>query len=523
MNKLPLSLLVLSLTACHSGDGANGGSRVVDKPAKLEFFVMSQCPYGVQVMNAVAPVLDQLGQNVEFSVNYIGQQQGDTFTSLHGEGEVQGDIVQLCAAKQAPTKYMQMITCQNKNPHEVNSNWQACAKEAGIDVGALTTCFKGDEGKKLLANSFALAKSRGAEGSPTMFLDGQAYQGGRKSRDFLKAICNTYGAGPQPASCKNIPVAPKVVTTFFSDSRCAECNIDKLAGRLKSDVAGAEIKMVDYMSPEGKKLYDDIKAKDPSFRFLPVILLDKALKSDTEGMQAIQRYVKPLGEDFMLALNGQFDPTAEICDNNNVDDDGNGKADCSDDACKGALNCRAEKVKTLDAFVMSHCPYGAKAMTAMKEVMGAFGKDMSFNVHFIGDPNRLSSMHGTDEVDEDVRQVCAIKHYGKNEKFMEYVGCRAADYKNADWKACTGKNGIDPAVLEACFNGEGKDLLKKDFVLSASLNMDSSPTFLANNRYTFNGVDAETIKQSYCKYNSSLDGCKKTLSADGQVQGSCGN
>src|SRR4051812_8471458 len=72
-------------------------ARTVEKPAKLEFFIMSKCPYGVQVEKAIAPVLDKLGGNVDFHISYIGQKQNDQLTSMHGPTEVAGDIAQLCA------------------------------------------------------------------------------------------------------------------------------------------------------------------------------------------------------------------------------------------------------------------------------------------------------------------------------------------------------------------------------------------------------------------------------------------
>ena len=37
--------------------------------AKLEFYVMSQCPYGTQVEDAIAPVLETLGDSVETHKN----------------------------------------------------------------------------------------------------------------------------------------------------------------------------------------------------------------------------------------------------------------------------------------------------------------------------------------------------------------------------------------------------------------------------------------------------------------------
>ncbi|PKN45936.1 MAG: hypothetical protein CVU59_07550, partial [Deltaproteobacteria bacterium HGW-Deltaproteobacteria-17] len=75
------------------------------KPLKVEFYVMSQCPYGVEVENAVKPVLDKIGNLIDFKLDYIVNALPDgSFKSLHGQPEVDGDIVQLCANKYAPEK-----------------------------------------------------------------------------------------------------------------------------------------------------------------------------------------------------------------------------------------------------------------------------------------------------------------------------------------------------------------------------------------------------------------------------------
>ncbi len=520
-----LSLLVFLLTfvACAPKGGSNV-KKVVDKPAVLEFYIMSQCPYGVQVVNAIAPVVEKLGPNMTLKINYIGNKTPDgNFSSMHGENEVKGDIVQLCAMKHFPNKYMNFLVCQNKNYREVATNWEACAKENGMNPAKLKGCLEGHEGKKLLSDSFEEANKKGARGSPTIFLNGQAYNGGRKTSNFLKAICDTY-QGKKPDACMNIPVAPKVDAIFFSDKRCPDCNIDRLEGRIKSDIEGLSVQKVDYMTDEGKALYKELTGISPEMKYLPVILFTKSIDADKDGKSALERWLRPVGDKYYsLAIGGSFDPTAEICDNK-IDDDGNGKVDCDDDGCKSKLVCRPETPKTLDVYVMSQCPYGAKALIAMKEVLDNFKNDIKFNVHFIGDVNNgnLSSMHGQSEVDEDIREICAIKHYSKNYKFMDYLVCRSKDYRNNDWKACTGSNGIDEKVIQKCFDGEGKELLKKSFEESKNAGMSGSPTFLANNKYQFGGIDAETIKTNYCKYNQGQAGCENKLSQDQKVQGSCG-
>lgn len=496
-------------------------ARTVDKPAKLEFFVMSKCPYGVQVEKAVAPVLAKLGGNVDFHIAFIGQKEGDQLTSMHGPGEVTGDIAQLCAREVAPDKYVKMIECQDEDPSHVDTNWDSCGKRAGIDTSAVKTCMD-SKGQQLLAASFDEAKQRGASGSPTMFLNGKPYEGGRKPNDFLHAICNSFD-GKKPADCDSIPTPVAVNAIFFSDARCAKCNIDGLEGQLSQIFEGVKVKKVDYMTPEGKALYAQLKQADSSFKALPAVLFDSSIEADQDGKKQIAQYLHPLGAYQAVALGGNFDPTAEICDNK-TDDDGNNKIDCDDASCREAMTCRAEIKNSVDLFVMSHCPYGTKAMLAAKEFSDAFGKDAAVSVHFIGDSKngQLSSMHGPDEVADDLREVCAVQHYNKDEKFLDFLACRSKDL-SADWKACTGSNGIDASVIEKCVSGEeGKNLLTASFQVASNLEIQSSPTFLLNNRQTFNAQDAAGIAASYCKANPGLPGCAKQLSAVAPAQAAGG-
>lgn len=529
MNKLLLlALSVVAFSGCDNDsklDHTAAAStphvaRQVEHPAKLEFFIMSKCPYGVQVEKAIAPVLDKLGDNVDFHVAYIGEKQGEQLTSMHGPGEVTGDIAQLCAHEVAPDKYFHMIACQDGDPSHVDTNWESCGKQAGIDTGAVKACMD-SKGSKLLAASFDEATQRGATGSPTMFLNGKPYEGGRKSADFERAICNSFD-GTKPTACQAIPAPVPVRAVFLSDARCAKCNIDELEGRLGQVFDGLSVKKVDYMTPEGKALYAQLQKADPSFKALPTVLFDKTVDDDKDGKQQIARFLHPAGDYQMLALGGAFDPTAEICDNK-IDDDGNGKIDCDDATCKDAMVCRPEVKKSLDLFVMSHCPFGTKAMLAAKEFADAFGADAMISVHYIGDNNNgeLKSMHGPDEVTDDLREVCAIQHYGKDQKFLEFLACRSKDLK-ADWKDCTGANGIDAGVIQTCVDGEGSKLLTASFQLASKLAIESSPTFLVNNRETFNAQDAAGIATSFCKANPGLAACDKQLSAAAPAQAAGG-
>jgi hypothetical protein len=477
----------------------------------LELFVMSQCPYGVQVVDAAAAAKKQLGSAMDVKIQYIGDGTAGSLTSMHGPDEVKGNLAQVCAIKQAPDRALGMITCQNKNMREVASNWRDCAKEVGIDVDTLARCVDGDEGQKLLAASYDEAKKRGASGSPTMFLAGKPYEGGRKPRDFVRAVCGAVD-GKKPAECSNLPEPPRVNAVFLSDARCKECDIRGLEPRVKAELGGLVVEHVDYGSDRGKQLYKELVAAEKDFKHLPTVLLSPDVEKDTDGYPTLQRFLRPVGAYRELRLGGTWDPTAEICDNGG-DDDGNGKSDCSDAGCKNFKGCRPAKEKQLDLFVMSQCPYGAQAMIAAKEFIDHMKGGVSLDVHFIGNNQggQLSSMHGQAEVDEDVRERCAAERYGKDHQYLKYLACRSRDYKNEKWQPCATEAGIDPNAIQQCFDKEGKTLLAQSFAFAESLGVSASPTFLVNNRRDFNAVTAAGIQREFCKDNPSVAGCKNLI------------
>jgi glutaredoxin len=508
-----LIVAALAVAGCKPQQGTKAAAKS-PTAVKVEFFVMSQCPYGVQVVNAVQEVVDKLGPDIDFQLNYIGRADANgQMTSMHGPNEVTGDIVQLCAAKYAPADFLKMVVCQNKSYKDIATNWESCAKEAKLPVEKISACVKGDEGKGLLKASFALSDQKNARGSPTIFVDGKPYSGRRSPVDFMRAICAANKAPTKPAACQAIPEPPKVNVTVLGDKRCTDCRTEQLVNMLKFRIGNPVLKELDYSDAEGKALYDQIGGGK-----LPLVLFDATLDADKEASAMFGRRLAPAGTSSMRAFptGGSWDPA---CAN---------EGGCSLEQCKGTLACRPETAKKLELFVMSMCPYGVRALNAMEEVLKNFDNKIDFELHFIGNGTAAAgfqSMHGQPEVDEDLREVCAIKNYKKNYKFMEYVACRNKDLK-ADWKECTGKNGIDAKVMTKCSEGdEGKKLLEADLQIANGLGIGASPTWIANGKNKFSGIDAETIRRNVCEHNKDLKGCENKLSGPSvgaPVQGGCG-
>jgi glutaredoxin len=523
------------------------------KPLKVELYVMSQCPYGVEAEKAIKPVLDKIGHLIDFKLDFIVNPLPDgTFKSLHGQPEVDGNIAQLCANKIAPEKFWAFLECQNRNMRDVHNNWKPCAEQTGVDLAKLTACKEGQEGKDLLTASAERAKAAKAGGSPTIVLNGKPYTGGRSTNGYLRGFCAELPE-PKPQPCADIKPPPVVQVVFLTDSRCKECaKFERSLEQVKRMIQGAVVKTVDYTTEEGKKLYEEAK-----LTLLPALLTDENLKKDEEAYPRLSRFATPAGPWLMLKAFPQIhDPKGEICDNttddngdnlidcadptcrfnaacmenceNQVDDNKNGKIDCDEPDCQYSFACRKDVPNTLELFVMSQCPYGTKAFDAMKEVLKNFNNKIVFKVHYIADKvgTGFNALHGQPEVDENIRQLCAIKHYGKDYKYMDYIWCRNPQIHSADWKPCA-TNGIDPTVIETCFNGdEGKKLHEDSLLVAKMAKIGGSPTWIANGKNKFSGIDAETVKTEFCKYNDKLypNECKNTLTKNTQMPagGGCG-
>ncbi|MBN2343504.1 MAG: thioredoxin domain-containing protein [Deltaproteobacteria bacterium] len=517
----------VAMFAVGCGPKKNGGD---SKPAEvkeevtIDLFVMSQCPYGVQAVDGFYPLLEKFGGQVGLNVNYIGQKKPDgSLSSMHGEKEVQGDISQLCAKEIAPSKkeYWAYMTCVNEKWREIPQHDAECATTAKLDAAKFKACTEGEQGKKLLSASFDLAKTKGATGSPSIFIGEERYSGNRSDKALEQYICNKFGKEKGLNYCNNMEPPAEVKLIAITDKRCgAPCDTSKMIQSLNGIFMGLKPTVMDWSDAEAQKI-----AKAANVTKLPALLFDGSVEKDDGGFKHMQRWLTKTGDYYLVKVKADFDPNAEICDNKK-DDTGNGLVDCDDESCKNTLTCRPQTEKTLEVFVMSQCPFGAMAVNAMGEVLEAFGSDMDFQLHFIGNMagDKISSMHGQSEVDENIRWACAKKLYPNNNDYLKYVWCRAEDYKNPDWKKCaTGP--IKAAAIEKCFNEEGTELLKEDIAIANGLGIGASPTWIVNGTTKFSGVTPKAIQDNFCKANAGLKGCDKPLSNDRASKapaGSCG-
>jgi glutaredoxin len=178
----------------------------------VDLYVMSFCPYGTQAETSMGPVADLLKSKADFRIRYITTVSGttaDSVASLHGSGEAQEDLRQVCINKYYPEKFWSYINTFNVQCYPSWQNTTAlgsCQKKTmaafSMDSAKIDTCSQGTEGITLLKADQTASDNNHAKSSPMLFINGVLYSGSRTSEAYKQAVCNSFETAP--AECSTV-------------------------------------------------------------------------------------------------------------------------------------------------------------------------------------------------------------------------------------------------------------------------------------------------------------------------------
>ncbi len=175
-----------------------------DKP-KVELFVMSHCPYGIQIEKGIIPAIETLGNKIDFSLKFCDY-------AMHGEKELQEQLAQYCIQKNEPAKLLGYLKCFLKAGDSAG-----CLKTAGVNSAKLNSCVTDADKQHKVTEKFKDQaswggkfppfdihkddnKKYGVQGSPTLVINGVQSGSARDSSSLLKSICS--GFSNTPAECQ---------------------------------------------------------------------------------------------------------------------------------------------------------------------------------------------------------------------------------------------------------------------------------------------------------------------------------
>jgi protein-disulfide isomerase len=176
-----------------------------DRPV-ANVFVMSYCPFGLQMEKAVIPVLELLGDKADINIDYVHY-------IMHGKDEIDQNTRQHCIEQEEPEKFAAYLRCfVQSDDHE------KCAADAGIDTARLDACVAATDEQYNITGLYedqstwsngryppymidaALAQQYGVGGSPTFVINGQTVSVSRSPEAVKQAICDAFNTPPEECS-----------------------------------------------------------------------------------------------------------------------------------------------------------------------------------------------------------------------------------------------------------------------------------------------------------------------------------
>ncbi len=213
-----------------------------------------------------------------------------------------------------------------------------------------------------------------------------------------------------------------------------------------------------------------------------------------------------------------------------------------DQAIQRIFSPSKSEMPDVKLFVMSFCPFGRMAESSMAPVEKLLGKLANITVHYVIYPSQMyagqedkycmgeyCSMHGINELREDVRQMCIQKYYP--DKFWDYISEIATNNSYSPeniedkWKPLAEKLGINVTKIERCLENEGMDLLAQDYALNQKYGVSGSPTVIINEERWDWSRTPEGFKWAICQaFKIKPEECQQELSHSTNTTpaGSCG-
>ena len=492
----------------------------------LEAFVVSRCPFGLQMQRIMAGVVDKLPQTKDYlKVRYIGSIDNGTITSMHGNLEAQENLRQICIRDEQPDKYWDYVNCYMKEGKS-----SECLESSSVDHSKLSSCINDTaRGLAYAQGDFDLANKSRITASPTLMMNGRTVNefdfatnttNGRSPEALKELLC--CGFEIQPSFCSQLLDTAQAMTMFSIQAKAAP------SAAIGQQAAGRDIPLaiVGLRNPTQPMLITD-KTIDSAISQYPLIVLEgyanwcgyckqfnitiSDLASELQGQVAFGLIdVYKNNNQTSANYNITAYPTTLIFKDGKLADKVVGNVQKSSLADKLKLigpKLNTSKVKLvqsaprappkpkltpkqvcanitksdkplLQAFVVSKCPFGLQMQRIFVSMINE-SKDAEnyLMVRYIGaiSNNTITSMHGSVEAQENLRQIC-IRDEQQN-KYWNYLGCYMKQGSSVD---CLKNVSVDQDKLNSCINDTSRGLAyaQKDFDLADKFEIMASPTLL---------------------------------------------
>jgi len=169
----------------------------------VKVFIMSYCPYGIQAVKALLPVMKLLDGKANITIHYVDY-------IMHGEKEVYENLRQYCIQKEQRDKFYDYMLCFVQS-----GDYQKCLNEAKVDANKLNACMNETDQKYNVTRYYQdrstwlngayplflvekdLNDKYNVRGSPTIIINDKEVRLTRSPEAFKQAVCQAFITPPE--------------------------------------------------------------------------------------------------------------------------------------------------------------------------------------------------------------------------------------------------------------------------------------------------------------------------------------
>jgi|GEM_PF-1140999 len=441
---------------------------------------------------------------------------------VHGDEAQKASEASECARDQGKFWEYHDVLFANRDALSI-SDLKQYAADLGLDTATFDSCLdSGEKAAKVLADTEE-GRALGITGTPTYVLGDRIVPGARTYELLAEAL-------------EGQPFDIVIITV----DECTYCDSpDMIAQELSQMFPTGNLLKIDISQDQAKEMVSSY-----AIDVLPAFILDGEVKEMYyyKSLPEFQNILRSVGDKFVLKTEVVQATLQNVY-----------YVDAAKRAAMETQAAEAEKNKLellgldttdnkpqIDFFVMSYCPYGNIAEEAVEPVYRNLGDKAIFNPRYVvysnyrgggpdyclDDESKYCSMHGIQELNQDVRELCVFEHMGIGSYFDFVLEMNTqCNYQNADacWEAVAAGLGLDTGVIKDCEANEALDLLAEQKALNDAFEVSGSPTVLIEGE-KFSGSRTPAAYQSAlcAAYDDAPAECGEQLdSTAAAASGSC--
>jgi len=169
----------------------------------FDLYIMSQCPYGLEALRAVSDVAASIPA-FNFDIWFIGNVDADsTFRSLHGEAEIDDEMVWLAFRKFYPERWKAFCRLRSNRTGET----RILAAELGADIKKIDAWIR-TSGKNELRQHYTRSMRQSIDASPTLLVNNRPFGRNITPVNIQRFICSE-DRGVSPV-CDSLPECSEI-------------------------------------------------------------------------------------------------------------------------------------------------------------------------------------------------------------------------------------------------------------------------------------------------------------------------